>query len=475
MVFSLYVDGSLRSAKWLAIVVAIVCLSGISLNLSTASQAESINSALASAYEYNPTLAAERANLRSIDEGVPQALAGRRPTLSGSADLSYRDSDIRALAASGPTRTRFSLRPRGYSITLSQPLFAGFTVLNNIRQAEALVKAGGEALKNTEQNTLFDAAEAYMNVVRDMAVISLRRNNVRVLKEQLRATNDRFAVGEVTRTDVAQAEARVALAESGLSLANANLATSRAVYEQVIGHPPNGVGQPASIENKLPGGLESAEAIAESEHPAILAASYASEAASHQVNARRGDLLPRVDLEATYSDRYDSSLTTQRSESASITGRLTVPIYQRGETSSRIRQARQTLRQRQLEVEQARLQVRAAVASAWYQLQSIKAQLQSDQAQVRANQVALNGVRAEAGVGQRTVLDVLDAEQELLDSRVTLVTTQRDRIVASYAVLSAIGRLNSRRLGLQVVEYNPSLNYGAVRNRLFGIGIPEVD
>ncbi len=475
MVFSRYVNASRASGRWFAAATVNALLFGFLTILSTAARAESINSALASAYENNPTLAAERANLRAIDEGVPQALAGRRPMLSGSADLSYQDTDIRALAASGPTRTRFSLRPRGFAITLSQPLFAGFTVLNNVRQAEALVKAGGEALKNTEQNTLFDAVEAYMNVVRDMAVIQLRRSNVRVLKEQLRATNDRFSVGEVTRTDVAQGEARVALAESGLSLANANLATSRAIYEQVIGRPPNGVGQPASIENILPGNLQSAEAIAETEHPAILAAAYASEAAGHQVNARRGDLLPKVDLEATYSDSYDSSLTTRRSESASITGRVTVPIYQRGETSSMIRQATQTLRQRQLEVDQARLQVRAAVTSAWYQLQSVKAQLRSDQAQVAANQVALNGVRAEANVGQRTVLDVLDAEQELLDSRVTLVTTQRDRIVASYALLSAIGRLNSRRLGLQVVEYNPGLNYSAVRNRLFGIGIPEID
>lgn len=473
MIFDHFTDGLRRGVGQFAAAIVLAC--GLSPYVANPASAESINAAMASAYEYNPTLAAERANLRSIDEGVPQALAGRRPTISGSADLSYQDIDVRALAASGPTRTRFSLRPRGFSVTLSQPLFRGFTVLNNIRQAEALVRAGGEALKNTEQNTLFDAAEAYMNVVRDLAVIQLRRNNVRVLKEQLRATNDRFSVGEVTRTDVAQAEARVALAESSVSLANANLATSRAIYEQVIGHPPNGVGQPGTVENKLPGDLNSAEAIAETEHPAILAASYASEAASHQVSARRGDLLPSVDLEATYSDRYDTSLTTQRTESASITGRITVPIYQRGQVSSQIRQARQTLRQRQLEVEQARLQVRAAVASAWFQLQSIKAQLQSDQAQVRANEVALNGVRAEANVGQRTVLDVLDAEQELLDSRVNLVTTQRDRVVASYAVLSAIGRLNSRRLGLQVVEYNPNLNYSAVRNRLFGIGIPEVD
>ncbi len=462
-----------KKSKILALVIACTC--GMSLILSGPAQANSIKDALAMAYEFNPTLKAERANLRAIDEGVPQALAGRRPTITGTADIGHQDLDIRSLTATGPSRSRFSLQPRGFTVTLSQPIFAGFTVLNNVRQAEALVKAGAQALKNTEQNTLFDAAQAYMDVVRDIAIIDLQRNNLRVLKEQLRATHDRFSVGEVTRTDVAQAEASVALAESGVSLANANLATSRAVYQQIIGQPPNGVRSPGSIEHMLPGDLNSAIAIGETEHPAILAASFSAEAANHQVNVTRGSLLPSVDLEASYTDRYDSSLTTTRSGTASVTGRLTVPLYQRGEVSSRIRQSRQTLSQRQFEVEQARYQVRAAVASAWNQLQSIKAQLQSNQAQVRANEVALNGVREEATVGQRTVLDVLDAEQELLNSRVTLITTNHDRVVASYAVLVAIGRLNNRRLALNVQEYNPEINYRNVRNRIFGIGIPLED
>lgn len=438
--------------------------------------AEDIRSAMAAAYEYNPILEAERAGLRAIDEGVPQALAGRRPTITGSADAGYEHQESRSRPGGvGPTATSFDLRPRGYSITLSQPIFRGFQVVNNIRQAEALVKAGRQSLYNTEQNTLFDAAEAYMDVVRDIAIVEIRRNNVRILKEQLRATLDRFNVGEVTRTDVAQGEARVALAESGLSLAQANLASSRAIYEQVIGHPPNGVQQPAAIDGMLPNDLNSAIAIAESEHPAILAASFAAEAASHAVNARRGEQLPTVDLEATFSNRYDTSGFTRRSESASITGRLNVPLFQRGEVASRIRESRQTLLQRQLEVEQARYQVRAAVASAWSQLQSIKAQLESDRAQVRANQVALNGVREEAKVGQRTTLDVLDAEQEYLNAQVTLVGTLRDRVIATYAILSAIGRLSSRQLALGVEEYNPTANYDNVRNRIFGTGISNGD
>ncbi|MBL4759047.1 MAG: TolC family outer membrane protein [Rhizobiales bacterium] len=448
---------------------------GFLLVFSGAAQANSLKDALAMAYEFNPTLKAERANLRAIDEGVPQALAGRRPTISGSADIGYQDLDIRSMTLTGPARSRFSLNPRGYSITLSQPIFAGFTVLNSIRQAEALVKAGAQALKNTEQNILFDAAQVYMDVVRDIAIIDLQRNNLRVLKEQLRATHDRFSVGEVTRTDVAQAEASVALADSGVSLANANLATSRAVYEQIVGQPPNGVRSPPSIEGMLPNNLDSAIAIGETEHPAILAASFSTEAASHQVEVARGSLLPSVDLEASYSNRYDSGPTTTRSEAATLTGRLTVPLYQRGAVSSRIRQSRQTLAQSQFQVEQARHQVRAAVASAWNQLQSIKAQQQSNQAQVRANEIALNGVREESSVGQRTVLDVLDAEQNLLNSRVTSISTNHDRVVASYAVLVAIGRLNNRRLALNVQEYNPEINYRNVRNRIFGIGIPLDD
>ena len=431
--------------------------------------AETLVQALVATYLDNPDLNAQRASLRSIDENVSQALSTGRPTILGSADISVRSSQTRLSVV--PFRAGVTDHPRGYSIVLSQSIFRGLRTVNTTRQAEALVEAGREGLKNSEQNILFSAVEAYVNVVRDASIVRLNRGNVRVLNEQLRATRDRFSVGEVTRTDVAQAEARVALAASLLSLSNAQLATSRAIYQQIIGHQPNGVSQPPSILNALPNELSSAIAIGEERHPAVLAALFALDAAGYAVDVNKGSLLPEIDVEASWGQRYDISPTTRRSDVGIITGRITVPIYQRGQVSSLIRQSLETETQRRIEVDSARYQVRAAIISAWGILTSSRAQVRSDQAQVSANGVALDGVREENKVGQRTILDVLNAEQALLDSRVNLVGTQRDVVVAAYAVLSAVGKLNARSLGLPVQLYNPEAHYLRVRNRWFGFSL----
>ncbi len=439
---------------------------GAGMALAAPATAETLQQALSAAYISNPDLNAQRAALKVIDENVSQALSTGRPTVLGVGDtgINHTITDLNT----PPFGTHTTSNPRGISIALSQPIFRGFRIVNSVRQAEALVRSGREGLKNSEQNILFSAVRAYMNVVRDGSIVKLNRKNVSVLNEQLRATRDRFSVGEVTRTDVAQAEARVALAASLLSLANAQLATSRAIYRQIIGHVPAGVGQPNSISHLLPNDLANANAMGGSDHPAILAALYAKDAASYGVKVEKGALLPEVDLEASWSRRWEVSPTTTDTEAGVITGRVTVPIYQRGQVSSSIRQSLDTESQRLIEVESARNQVRAAVVSAWGVLQSARAQIRSDQAQVNANTIALDGVREENKVGQRTLLDVLDAEQDLLDSRVDLVTTQRDMVVAAYALLSAIGKLNARTLALQVAVYNPESHYLDVRNRWFG-------
>jgi outer membrane protein len=305
--------------------------------------------------------------------------------------------------------------------------------------------------------------------VRDLSIVSLQRNNLQVLNEQLRATQDRFSVGEVTRTDVAQAEARVSRAISALNLAEANYNTSRANYAQIVGHPPGALSQPPSIDRLQPRSLDEALAIADAQHPAIQTAKYNEQAAIHGVDVSTGELLPTVSIDAGFSKDYDPGPTTKRGESAAITGRLTVPLYQRGEPSSRVRQSVQVRAQRRLELDLVRRQVRAAVISAWGQLDAAEAQIRSDQAQVSANEVALAGVREEAKVGQRTVLDVLDAEQELLDSKVALVTTRRNFVVASYALLSAIGHLTAEKLGLPVALYDPMEYYKRVRDKWFGL------
>ena len=449
-------------------VAAAIGFAVIAAGAGTDASAETLKQALASTYVYNPEIEAERARLRSIDEEVPQALSNYRPTLSGGAEIEH--NHVSSVSGIPPIGTSGSFSPKRFSITVSQPVFRGFRTLNSVKQAEALVRAGREALLNSEQNVLLDAVVAYVDVVRDLSIVNLRRNNLRVLNEQLRGTRDRFSVGEVTRTDVAQGEARVSRAISALNLAEANLNTSRAVYNRVVGHPPGDLTQPPAIDALLPRSLEDALVIAETEHPAIRNSLYNEEAAMHGVDVTTGELLPTVSVDASYNKGYDTGPTTRESESATIRGRLTVPFYQRGEVSSRVRQSLQVRDQRRLELAQIRREVRAAGVSAWGQLDAARAQIRADAAQVEANEVALTGVREEADVGQRTVLDVLDAEQELLDSQVALVTTRRNFVVASYALLSSIGRLHARKLGLPVEIYDPMIYYREVRDKWFGLG-----
>lgn len=471
--FAVHLVGGMSPAgrQWCRRFICLGALAGIVVSGFTApASAESLMDALAHAYRDNPELAAERARLRATDENLPQALAGWRPNLSadGSVARTHTKNDL----SSGGSASS-NLTTRDFSITLSQNLFAGFRTINSTKQAEALVAAGREALKNVEQNVLFDAVQAYMDVVRDIAVLKLRENNLKVLQEQLRASNDRFSVGEITRTDVAQSEASVAAAQSGVASAQAQLNSSRAVYEQVIGSPPNGVSSPGLPKGLIPISANQATAQGETYHPAIQAAIFAEQAASFQVDVTTGELLPTVDLQASLSRSYDPSSTLDRQDSAQVVGRLNVPIYQGGEVSSRVRQAKQTRAQRRLEIDLTRRQVRAAIIAAWGQLQAANSQIQSARANIESNNIALNGVREEARVGQRTVLDVLDAQQALLDAQVSLAAAERDRVVAAYALVSAVGKLNVDGLNLRVNRYDPFAHYLQVRNKWFGLTPPE--
>ncbi len=307
-----------------------------------------------------------------------------------------------------------------------------------------------------------------MDVVRDQAIVRLREGNVRVLAEQLKATKDRFEVGEVTRTDVAQAEARRSGAVSQLSLAQSNLKTSRSSFQRVVGHPPSRLVESNPIDALLPRLLSGALSIAEAENPNIMTAVFAEEASRYAIREIIGEMLPEVSVEATISDSFEPSVSLDRQSEKRLTGRITVPLYSKGEPSSRARQARETNRQRRRQIDEARAQANADVTAAWGRLTASRAQIQSDQAQVRANKIALNGVKEEEKVGQRTILDVLDAEQEFLDSQVTLVGTKRDMVVAAYSLLSAVGRLGVEYLRLPVEKYDPVAHYNRIKNRLFG-------
>jgi outer membrane protein len=319
-----------------------------------------------------------------------------------------------------------------------------------------------------------EGVTAYVDVVRDQAIVRLRENNVTVLTRDLKATQDRFNVGEVTRTDVAQAQARRAGAVSALDLARANLKTSRATFERVVGHPPSNLIEPQATR-LVPGALGTSIEISARESPNVVAALYLEQAARHAVDRIRGELLPEVNLEASYGRRFDPSTSTESTEATTVTGRLTVPFYTGGEVEARVRQAKHTHVSRLQEIEQARTEVQAQVVAAWSQLVAAKAQLESDQASVDANRIALAGVREEERVGQRTLLDVLNAEQELLNSEVNLVTTKRNLVVASYALLATIGRLNAQELGVAGLVYDPEAHYNEVRRKWTDISITHGD
>ncbi len=439
--------------------------------------AESLRSALVSAYNTNPALDAERARQRATDEEVPRARSGFRPQITGSADRGFNSSNTGLRSPGGiigSTGDGFTY-PKGYSLSLAQSIFAGFRTLNSVREAEATVEAGREDLRGNEQTTLLDAVTAYMDVFRDRAIVRLRENNLKVLTKDLNAAKDRFEVGEVTKTDVAQARARRAGAVSRLDLARANLRTSRATYEQVIGHAPSNLRVPPSIMRLIPNTLTEAINIADAEHPTVMAAVFREIVARHTIQRIRGELLPDVDLEASYSRRWDPSRAIHDTETTSVTGRVTVPFYRGGEVSARVRQAKHTRNQRQREVDAASTQIKSSAVAAWSQLQAARAQIVSDRTQVEANRVALSGVREEERVGQRTILDVLNAEQELLNSQVNLEATRRDLTVAHYAMLAAIGRLTVVRLGLHTEQYDAQYHLDVVRHKWYGLSIEHED
>lgn len=432
--------------------------------------AETLRQALSGAYKYNPKLDAERARLRATDEEVPRALSGYRPTVAASADVGVQRTDSKP-----PSATNGETHPSGFNVNAIQPLFRGFRTINTVREAEALVRAARETLRLQEQIVLLEASTAYMDVVRDQSLVRLRENNVTVLSRELKATQDRFAVGEVTRTDVAQSESARATAVAALDLARANLKTSRATYERVIGRPPSNLVDPKLPERLLPKNVNEVTGVASQEHPNVVAALYREQAARHTVDKIWGELLPTLQLEANYTKRFEPSRTTDEAETSSLVGRLNVPIYQGGEVHARVRQAKQTHVSRLQEVEQFRTEQISAAIGFYSQLQATRARLESDRISVNASQIALNGVREEERVGQRTLLDVLNAEQALLNAQVTLVTDQRDLVVGAYTVIGAIGRLNAETLGLGSQVYDAEEHYFEVRRKWWGISITHAD
>ena len=431
--------------------------------------AETLESALARAYAGNPTLGAQRASVRATDENVPRALSLGRPRVNATADVGAQYSEGETGGRDFSTTTF----PRGAGVQVDQTLFNGNRTFNSTRQAESQVLGARETLRNTEQTVLFQGASAYMNVLRDTAILNLQRNNVEVIEEQLRQTRDRFNVGEVTRTDVAQAEARIAAGRSQVSLAESNLRASIALFRQVIGVEPRQLAPGRPLDRLLPRSVDAAIQIGLHEHPAVKAALHAVDVAELQVKVTEGELWPTVGVTGSATERFDVQGPGDRRFTAAAVARLTVPIYEGGEVYARVRQAKETVGQRRIEAEVTRDQVRATVVSSWGQLEASRAQILAAQAQVEAAEIALSGVREEARVGQRTTLDVLNAQQELLTARVNLITAQRDRVVNSFAVVQAMGRLSTRALALRIPQYSAKEHFDQVKGLWIGVRTPD--
>jgi outer membrane protein len=444
----------------------------------TPALADTIEAALVRAYQNNPQLNAQRAQVRSIDENVPQALSGYRPRVAVTASAGYQYTDTNTTVGGSPTaivRTEIhgANAPRSAGLTVSQTLFNGQQTANRTRAAESQVSGSREALRVLEQSVLLSAATIYMDYLRDSAIVEVQKSNVRVLEQTLKQTRDRFNVGEVTRTDVAQSEAQLAAGKTQLLTAEANLVTTRANFRRIIGNEPVALAPGSPVDRYLPPSLPSSVELSLIENPNVTAAMFGIDVNYLQVKINEGALLPTVTFQASVQQSYEQTLTIFRSFGASAIAQLSVPVYQGGAEYSLIRQSKETLAQQRLVLEQTRDQTRANTVTAWGQLEAGKAQVASAQAQVTASEIALNGVREEAKAGQRTTLDVLNAQQALVNARVALVTAQHDRVVASYAVLNAVGRLSPIVLNLATTVYDPSVHYQQVRDSWYGVRTPD--
>ncbi|MGA8582674.1 MAG: TolC family outer membrane protein [Roseiarcus sp.] len=449
---------------------ALLATAGLAAIGAGAGRAETINGALIKAYLTNPDINTQRAAVRVADENVPKANAGYLPNIQATGTIGLE----RAQSSEAGASVAATVKPRGYGVTASETVYNGGRTVNSISQAESQVLGAREQLRNTEQNTLLSGVTAYMDVLEDTAILDLDNNNVQVLQEQLRETRDRFTVGEVTRTDVAQAEASLASAQATALSAVATLQAAVARYRQFIGDQPTSLAPVKPIVRPLPKTLPEAITISQVEHPSIGASLHGVDAAELQIKIAEGALYPTIGVSASFNNQFDlQGIPGFRLLDGEVMGNLTIPIYQGGAEYASVRQSKESLSQQEMQTDSLRNQVRQAVIAAWGLNEASVGVVRAARAAVSANEVALTGVREEAKVGQRTTLDVLNAQQALLQARTTLVQAEHDQVVNSYSLLSAIGRLNIPTLGLSVAEYDPRVHFDQVKSKWIGLRTPS--
>lgn len=433
--------------------------------------ADTLHSALISAYSNNPTLNAARAQQRAENENVAQALAGRRPTIAATSSVGLQSQRSFRSGGFGTGGFNDDFGTGSAGLTLSQNLFNGFQVSNNIKSAESGVRAGFESLRNTEQNVLQSAVTAYVDVIRDRDIMNLQERNTSFSREQLRAARAQADVGEGTRTDVALAEANLAASLSNLAAAKAALRASEATYLQVIGLQPGKLASPSDAAKYLPPSLDAALNIARGEHPLIKAAQHNVDSGQFNVKVNEGTLLPSVSLNGTYQRDFQAGTADANSDVAALTANVTVPLYQGGARFSGIRQSKEIVNQLRIQVDETRRLIDQAVRASWAALESSRSQTQSAQENVRSSKIALDGLVEERKVGEATTLDVLNAQSNLITAQVSLANARRDRIVASYSLLSSIGRFTGEQVDVaQATNVIPTqVHYKKVRDKWFGL------
>ena len=465
-----------KKPDFLLVLSALLTVTIIILSIAMPTQAEqsdpesfTLREALGKAYLDNPTLQAARAEYRSVQERLPQAYSGWKPSIAAEAGITNTDQDDDFFGGGGDTTTK------DLSLGLNQSIFRGGQTFAEVAAAKAVIASQKATLIQREQSVLLEASTAYMDVLRDQAVLELSMNNRDVIAKQREATKDRFEVGELTKTDVSQAEARLARSETAVITAKGDVNTTKALFEQLIGALPVGLEDPDLSKFVIPKDMEDALLTAERQNPQVLAVTYAHKAAEKDVDDTFGELLPEIGFFSQWARNYDPApglIDRQTTKTIGLTA--SIPLYQSGSVRSRVRQAKYTANQRYLEIRETQKQIRQEVVAAWEALSAAQAEIESRAAEVEAAAVAREGVKAENEFGSRTVLDALDADQEYLDAQVALVIAERNRVVSTFRLLSLLGALTPESLGFDAGDFDYNAQNTGLGFDLFDLDVDRI-